>query len=54
MQQPFSLSFPKSQATRLNRDISQKIMDESKDEKGNVENTGVKSFITRLVKLWNG
>lgn len=49
-QQPFTLSFPKSQAARHIRDISTKIMD-IEGEKLNNENAGMKGFINRLVSF---
>lgn len=50
MQQPFSLSFPKSQATRLIRDISRKLVDKENGGQENA-NTGIKSFVNRLVNF---
>ncbi|MCX7842611.1 MAG: MinD/ParA family protein [Clostridia bacterium] len=52
MQQPFSLSFPKSHAARHIREISKKLM-EKKEEDKELTNTGIKSFINRLVNFWN-
>lgn len=55
MQQPFLLSFPKSQASKHIKDIGAKILD-IKPDKVNVENTenvGIKSFVSRIVNLLN-
>lgn len=52
MQQPFSLSFPKSQAAKHIKEISKKLID-SKNDKTNTENTGIKSFVSKLVNLLN-
>ncbi|WP_010249133.1 MinD/ParA family protein [Acetivibrio cellulolyticus] len=52
MQQPFALSFPKCQASRHIKDISSKILDVKNDKSG-MENTGIKSFVSRLVNLLN-
>lgn len=52
MQQPFALSFPKSQASKQIKDISRKLIEE-KIDKVNQEETGIKSFVNRLVSLLN-
>jgi flagellar biosynthesis protein FlhG len=52
MQQPFSLSYPKCQASKHIKDISSKIFN-VKYDKSNDENTGIKSFVSRLVNLLN-
>lgn len=52
MQQPFALSFPKCQASKHIKDIGSKIID-VKTDKVNVESTGIKSFVNRLVNLLN-
>ncbi len=52
LQQPFSLSFPKSHATKLIREISKKIVEEGKNN-SNMENTGIKGFVNRLVGFLN-
>lgn len=52
MQQPFTLSFPKSHASKLVKEISRKLADRKEDEeqKGN---TGIKGFVGRLVNFLN-
>ncbi|RCX15532.1 flagellar biosynthesis protein FlhG [Anaerobacterium chartisolvens] len=52
LQKPFTLSFPKSHASRLVREISRKLMEERKIAAGNGQ-TGVKGFVSRLVKFLN-
>jgi len=52
LQQPFSLSFPKSQASRLVREISRKLMD-TKVEKSDNASTGIRGFVNRLVNFMN-
>lgn len=52
MQQPFSLSFPKSQAAKNIREMSRKLA-QIYDEKPRNENTGIKSFVHRLVSFIN-
>ena len=52
MQQPFALSFPKCQASKHIKEISSKIFDVNNDKPG-TENTGIKSFVNRLVNLLN-
>lgn len=52
MQQPFSLSFPKSQAAKNIREMSRKLA-QINDEKPHNENTGIKSFVHRLVSFIN-
>jgi len=52
MQQPFALSYPKCQASKHIKDIGSKIMD-IKIDKVNGENTGIKSFVSKLVGLLN-
>lgn len=52
MQQPFALSFPKCQASKHIKEISSKIFDVKNDKPG-TENTGIKSFVNRLVNLLN-
>lgn len=55
MQQPFLLSYPKSNASKHIKDISAKIMDikSDKDNFGNSESVGIKSFVSRIVNLLN-
>lgn len=50
LQQPFSLSFPKGQATKLVKEISQKLI-ESGEQEQDIRSKGVKGFINRLVGL---
>ncbi len=50
-QSPFTLSFPRSQASKSIREISKKLVENSEDKK--VENTGIKSFISKLVNFLN-
>lgn len=52
MQQPFSLSFPKSQAAKHIKEISGKLM-ENRDQELADKNTGIKGFVNRLVNLLN-
>lgn len=52
MQKPFALSFPKSQASKQIKEIGSKIMD-FKTNNENVESTGFKGFVSRLVNLLN-
>jgi flagellar biosynthesis protein FlhG len=52
MQQPFLLSFPKSAAARLIREVSRKLLDE-KDGEEATENKGIKGFVNRLVHFLN-
>jgi flagellar biosynthesis protein FlhG len=52
MQQPFLLSFPKSAAARLIREVSRKLLDE-KDGEEATENKGIKGFVNRLVPFLN-
>lgn len=52
LQQPFSLSFPKSQASKLIREISKKLADK-KEEPMEDKNTGIKGFVNRLVHFLN-
>lgn len=49
-QQPFSLIFPKSQAARLIREISDKLIESDKTTQP-TQNSGVRGFINRLVGL---
>lgn len=52
LQQPFSLSFPKSQAAKYIREISGKLV-ETKEEKTQNDIQGIKGFINRLVHFLN-
>lgn len=52
MQQPFTISYPKCQASKHIKEIGCKIIN-NKCDKFNAENTGIKSFIQRLVNLLN-
>lgn len=52
MQQPFSLSYPKCHASKQIKEISSKILN-VRNDMSNVENTGIKNFVSRLVNLWN-
>ncbi len=52
LQKPFTLSFPRSHASRLIREISRKLMEERKSATGNGQ-TGVKGFVSRLVNFLN-
>jgi len=54
-QSPFTLSFPKSQASKHIREISKRLIedsDEKKDDNAD-ENTGIKGFVSKLVKFLN-
>ncbi|NLD51072.1 MAG: MinD/ParA family protein [Clostridiaceae bacterium] len=53
MQQPFSISFPKSQATKHIKEISRKLMD-VKSDRADIENTGIRNFVNRLIGFLNG
>ncbi len=53
MQQPFSLSFPKTQASKYIKEISKKLID-VKNDSVNTENSGIRSFMNRLVNILNG
>ena len=53
LQQPFSISFPKCQATRQIREIAKKLS-ENRDREENSENMGIKNFVGRFVKFFNG
>lgn len=48
LQQPFSLSFPKSQASKLIKEISRKLVEKG-DEGPEPEISGIKGFVSRLV-----
>jgi flagellar biosynthesis protein FlhG len=48
LQQPFLLSYPKSIASKYIQEISNKLVADGKEKNGE-SNTGIKSFITRLV-----
>jgi len=52
MQQPFTLSFPKSHAAKYIKEISKKLV-EKKEENTQNTNTGIKSFVSRLVNFMN-
>ncbi len=52
MQQPFSLVFPKSHAAKYIREVSKKLIDVEEGQTSNA-NTGIKSFVTRLVHFLN-
>jgi flagellar biosynthesis protein FlhG len=52
MQQPFSISFPKSSAAKYIKDISQKLI-ETKAENSLDQHKGIKGFINRLVNFLN-
>lgn len=52
MQQPFSISFPKGQATRLIKEISRKLI-EADEKRSGQENTGIRNFVSRLVNFLN-
>lgn len=52
LQQPFSISFPKCQATRQIKEISKKII-ENNDQGVNNESMGIKGFVNRLVGFLN-
>lgn len=47
IQEPFTMCYPKSQASKCIKDISSKLMENQES----TENIGVKSFINRLVSL---
>lgn len=50
LQQPFSLSYPKSQASKLIREMSRKLSDEDQ-ERAAPKSLGITGFINRLVRL---
>jgi flagellar biosynthesis protein FlhG len=50
LQRPFLLSYPKSPASKYIREISNKLVADG-EEKNEGTNTGIKSFITKLVNL---
>lgn len=52
LQQPFSLSFPKCEATKQIKEISRRLVEGSLDIPNRQEN-GIKSFVRRLVNLMN-
>ncbi|HOQ00963.1 MAG TPA: MinD/ParA family protein [Acetivibrio clariflavus] len=52
MQKPFTLSFPKCQASKQIKDIGSKIMDVESNRTIS-ENTGFKGFVSKLVNLLN-
>lgn len=52
MQQPFSLSFPRSQAAKHIREISKKLS-EGQDDIQDIGSKGIKSFVNRLVNFLN-
>lgn len=52
MQQPFSISFPKSQAAKHIMDISKKLITVNVQDAG--ENLGIKTFVQRLVTFLGG
>lgn len=49
-QQPFSLSYPKSNATRLIKEIAKKLVD-VEEPVNQIENLGVKGFVSKLTSL---
>ncbi len=51
-QNPFLISFPKSNASKQIRDISKKILS-SENDKSNVELKGIRGFMNRLVGFLN-
>ena len=53
LQQPFSLSFPKSIASKHIREISRKMVEEGPND-SSVENAGIKGFVNRLVNFFSG
>ncbi|MDQ2085875.1 MinD/ParA family protein [Herbivorax sp. ANBcel31] len=53
MQQPFSLSFPKSMASKQIKDISKNLL-EIKNNADSGSTTGIKSFVSRFVNILNG
>ncbi|HOM02075.1 MAG TPA: MinD/ParA family protein [Acetivibrio sp.] len=52
MQQPFSLSFPKSDAAKQIKEISRRLMEGNADIT-NRQESGIKGFVRRLVNLMN-
>lgn len=48
MQKPFSISFPRSMATKTLKEISKKIVEQKKEENG--ASVGMKNFINKLLK----
>jgi len=52
LQQPFSLSFPRSNATRYIKDISRTFI-EKKDQAESNRYAGVKGFVNKLVSFFN-
>lgn len=52
IQQPFSLTFPKSEATKQIKEISRRLVEERLDV-SNQQESGIKSFVRRLVNLMN-
>lgn len=50
LQQPFSINFPKCPASKQIREISKKIS-ENRDNQVSNENTGIRSFVNRLVNF---
>ena len=52
MQQPFTLSFPKSDAAKLVREISRKLMDFKESNKAS-DSSGARSFVSKLVGFFN-
>ncbi len=52
LQEPFCLSFPKSHATKLIGEISEKIVQNNLNT-GIEKNSGVKGFVNRLVRFFN-
>ncbi|NLM57569.1 MAG: MinD/ParA family protein [Clostridium sp.] len=53
MQQPFILSYPKSQASKQIMEMSRKLLDDSTEGTVSKEK-GIRSFVQRLVNLMNG
>jgi flagellar biosynthesis protein FlhG len=53
MQQPFSISFPKSHASRYVKEISKKLADTKTQQLSQSETIGFKGFVNRLVSFLN-
>lgn len=53
LQQPFLLSYPKSQASKLIREISKKLLDAGEEAEPSA-NSGFKGFVNRLVNYLGG
>ncbi len=52
MQQPFSLCFPRAQATKQVKEIADKLIDSRENSKTD-ENSGIKSFVSKLINFMN-